>query len=126
MSESNTARVETSVATPSELFEVHISELLKSQPAIAREIAASYQFTITGENGGYWYIDLTKPEAEVGKGQLECPRVSVTISAQDFVDLSFGKLNPQLAFMTGRLKVKGELALALKLRQIIVTVKTTD
>ena len=45
--------------------------------------------------------------------------VTVTISAKDFVSLSFGELNPQLAFMTGRLKC-AEPHARLKLQLIIV------
>jgi putative sterol carrier protein len=107
-------------ATPKEMFEVHIPELLKNKPELVQEINSSFQFNLTGENGGQWYIDLRQPPSRVVPGQLSDPGVTVTISAKDFVSLSFGELNPQLAFMTGRLKVRGDLALALKLQLIIV------
>src|SRR5687767_6128778 len=106
-------------ATAKEMFEVHIPQLLKTKPELAKDLNSSFQFNLGGENGGSWYIDLTQASYEVVAGQLKEPRVTVTMSANDFVALSFGELNPQLAFMTGRLKVRGDLSLALKLQLII-------
>lgn len=117
----NQAELSGPTTTPKEMFEVHIPELLKSKPELAQEIGTACQFIVTGENGGDWYLDLTASSSVVLPGLLKTPAVTVTISAKDFVALSFGALNPQLAFMTGRLKVRGDLALALKLQRIIVS-----
>ncbi|MDO8526862.1 MAG: SCP2 sterol-binding domain-containing protein, partial [Deltaproteobacteria bacterium] len=38
---------------------------------------------------------------------------------EDFVKLANGALNPQMAFLGGKLKVKGDMGLALKLGQIL-------
>jgi len=115
-----TTTATTATTTAREMFEVHIPEILKAKPDLASEINTSCQFILTGDNGGAWYLDLTQPATAVVAGQLDRPGVTVTISAKDFIALSFGELNPQLAFMTGRLKVRGDLALALKLQLIIV------
>lgn len=107
-----------SEATAKEIFETKIPERLKAKPDTAK-INSSYQFSLTGDGGGEWYVDLTKPGGDVAAGTLEKPGVVITMTAKDFVDLVSGKLNGQMAFMQGKLKVKGDMSLALKLQQIL-------
>jgi putative sterol carrier protein len=106
--------------TAAEIFEKHIPERLSKKPEIAAAIKSSYQFALTGDGGGQWYVDLTTPGAvDVKSGTLESPGVTITMTAKDFTDLVSGKLNGQMAFMQGKLKIKGDMALALKLQQIL-------
>ena len=37
----------------------------------------------------------------------------------DFLNIVNGKLNPQMAFMSGKLKIQGDMGLAMKLAQIL-------
>lgn len=105
--------------TAAEIFEKHIPERLSKKPEIAAAIKSSYQFALTGDGGGDWFVDLSKPGGEVKSGKLENPGVTITMTSKDFVDLVSGKLNGQMAFMQGKLKIKGDMALALKLQQIL-------
>lgn len=105
--------------TAKDIFETHIPDRLAKKPDLSTQIKSSYQFALTGDGGGSWYVDLTKPGGEVKSGTLETPGVTITMAAKDFVDLVAGKLNGQMAFMQGKLKIKGDMALALKLQQIL-------
>lgn len=102
-----------------EIFEDKIATRLKENPDVAEKIKSSYQFDLTGDGGGKWAVDLTEGSGAVTAGELEEPAVTITMEATDFVDLVEGRLNGQMAFMQGKLKLKGDMSLALKLQQIL-------
>jgi len=74
---------------------------------------------LTGDGGGKWYVDLTQSPGKVGSGSIDTPGVTITMTAADFTAGVNGKLNWQMAFMQGKLKIKGDMSLALKLQQIL-------
>ncbi len=100
-----------------DVFEKHIPGRLESKPELAKQINNTYQFDITGDGGGKYVVDLK--QSKVFEGTIDGPGVSVTMSATDFVALVAGKLNGQMAFMQGKLKIKGDMSLALKLQQLL-------
>lgn len=103
-----------------DIFEKHIPERLAKKPELAgQNKSASYQFDLTGDGGGKWYVDLTKSPASVASGTIDNAGVTITMLATDFVAGVNGKLNWQMAFMQGKLKIKGDMSLALKLQQIL-------
>ncbi len=105
--------------TPEIIFEQKIPERLKTRADKIGNLQAIYQFDLTGDGGGTWVLDLTQPGGKISKGASESAKCTVTVKASDFSDIVEGKLNPQMAFMTGKLKVKGDMGLALKLGTIL-------
>ncbi len=105
--------------TAKEIFEEKITNKLKKEPAKAKAIGALVVFHITGNNTSDWVLDCSKEPAEVKMGSQEGAKVEVTMTEEDFVKLANGSLNPQMAFLGGKLKVKGDMGLAIKLGQIL-------
>ncbi|KAJ6872192.1 hypothetical protein NC651_031335 [Populus alba x Populus x berolinensis] len=67
-----------------------------------------------GKDEVSYTIDLKKGEVIKGPYEGGKPDTTFTLRDEDFVKLADGKLNPQIAFMRGALKVKGSLSAAQK------------
>ena len=78
-------------------------------------VTAVYQFDLSGDGGGKWYAEVKDCECTVSQGEHPEPSITICMTAQDYLDMATGKLNGQLAFMTGKLKLKGDMALAVKM-----------
>jgi putative sterol carrier protein len=107
------------MATLNEIFEQKIPDRIKNHPEKVQGIDAIYEFNITGNNGGIWSLDLTEGKKEVTTGSTGKARCIITMGADDFIQMVSGNLNPQMAFMGGKLKVAGDMGLALKLGNIL-------
>ncbi len=106
---------------PSSVAEVF--ELLPSRfnAAAAAGVNAIYQFDLTGDGGGTYHVKVEDGSCEVCEGAAENANITITMAASDYLDMINGKLNPQMAFMGGKLKIKGDMSLALKMQQIFPT-----
>lgn len=59
-------------------------------------------------------------DLEVKEGPVEDSDCTLTLgSASDFLKLVSGQSNPQMAFMMGKLKIKGPMSIALKLQPVL-------
>ncbi len=103
--------------TPREIFEQKLTKTINKEKA--DKIGGTFQFDVTGDDGGQWYIDLTKDSDWVQEGTLDDAKCKITISSEDWVGIIDGSLNAQMAFMGGKLKVAGDMAMALKLQSLL-------
>jgi putative sterol carrier protein len=85
---------------------------LNSDPSKLAGMNAVYQFQV-GE--GSYCVSMKEGKASVASGAIPDPNCTVTMEENDFLEMLSGKLNSQMAFMTGKLKVAGDMGLALKL-----------
>ncbi|MCK5558759.1 MAG: SCP2 sterol-binding domain-containing protein [Candidatus Hydrogenedentes bacterium] len=88
--------------------------------ANAAGMTATYQFDITGEGGGKWFAKIENGALASGEGETENPSCTVTVSASDWLDILSGKLDGQMAFMAGKLKIAGDMSLAMKLKSLFM------
>ncbi|KAM6169387.1 hydroxysteroid dehydrogenase-like protein 2 [Rhynchocyon petersi] len=87
---------------------------------IVKATQAVYLFELSGEDGGTWFLDLKSKGGFVGHGEPPNQAdVVMSMSSEDFVKMFSGKLKPTLAFMAGKLKIKGNMALAIKLEKLM-------
>jgi putative sterol carrier protein len=102
------------IQTPQEFFEKQLPERFK--PEKATGINAVAQLTLTGPDGGEWVIIIKDQKLQVKEGKDPAATVTLKASDRDFMDMVNEKLSVEKAFFTGRIHFKGDLALALKLR----------
>ena len=104
--------------TPDDIF-TEINNRLQADPSKAGSSNAAYQFDLTGDNGGQYHIVFADGAGEAGPGAAENPNITITMAANDMVDMVSGKLDPTMAFMSGKIKIKGDMGLAMKLQSIL-------
>jgi putative sterol carrier protein len=75
------------------------------------------QVNITGDGGGNWGVTIKDQKLEVKEGTPLSPTLSLTMADKDFMDLINRKISAEKAFFSGKIQFKGNLGLALKLRE---------
>jgi len=102
-------------STPQEVFDGMRQSF---QPNKAKGVHARYQWELSGPQGGQWWIDVDDGKYKMGKGKISNPNVTFVAKDKDWVAVSSGQLGGTWAYMTGRLKIRGDQGLARKLGQI--------
>jgi len=93
---------------------------------LVSQIKGVYLFNLTGGTTGAWYLDLKNDNGSCGKGEPPGGAADVTMAcdADKFVQMFTGKLKPTAAFMSGQLKIKGNMGLAMKLEKLMSDMKS--
>jgi putative sterol carrier protein len=102
-------------STPQEVFD---SMRGSFQPAKAKGVHARYQWDLSGPQGGQWWIDVDDGKYKMGKGKIENPNVTFVAKDKDWVAVSNHQMGGTWAYLTGRLKIRGDQGLARKLGEI--------
>ena len=85
-------------------------------PEKAEGITANIQFDLSGDNGGLYWLKISDGAVEHGEGQIDSPAMTVKASADDWHAVATGQMNAMQAFMTGKLKVLGDMSLAMRMQ----------
>ena len=93
--------------------------------SIVNEIKGTYLFILTGESGGHWLLNLKTGSGSVEQVSGDTPAdVIMTMDAKNMVDMFQGKLNATTAFMTGKLRISGNMGLAMKLDKLMGKIRS--
>lgn len=103
------------MATNADLAVV-LESIARMDPSMIRGVNAAILFDLTGEGGGKWVLRIEDGKAKLEEGEITSPDMTVSAEARDFVAILDGSLNPVAAFMQGRLKLSGDMSLAVYLQ----------
>ena len=110
-----TAKIE----KPGEWFDTILPATVAEHPEKVGGFEGTIAFTITGDAGGDWLVTFTGGKADVRQGADPAAAFSVKMKDENFVKMMNGDLSGPNAFMTGKLKFKGAVSQAMKLRGLL-------
>ncbi|MFH2103239.1 MAG: SCP2 sterol-binding domain-containing protein [Chloroflexota bacterium] len=97
-----------------------VKELMSKMPKAflpekAVGVDAVIQFKFTGEEAGDWYATVKDGACSVEQGAHPNPKMTLSSDSGDYVKIFTGEVDGMQAFMQGKLKLAGDLNLAMKL-----------
>lgn len=94
-------------------------------PELVQKVQAVYAFNFSDTTPTDWYLDLKNGSGGYGAGAPPAKANCVMkLKSKDFVAMINGSLKPTTAFMTGKLKITGDLSLAMKLEKLFSSLKS--
>ncbi|MCA9565046.1 MAG: SCP2 sterol-binding domain-containing protein [Myxococcales bacterium] len=88
------------------------------RPEGAAKVNAIFQFELAGDDGGTYHVTVNEGTMAVHDGPHENPTCTLKMKAPDYIKMTNGDMNGQMAYMTGKLKIKGSIPMAMKMKNI--------
>jgi putative sterol carrier protein len=100
--------------------EITVQQLMNRMPKAfipenAAGVDAVIQYHLSGDEGGDWVVTIRDQQCTVEPGVTENPTMTLRADAEDYKSVILGKLDPMAAFMQQKLKLTGNLNMALGL-----------
>jgi putative sterol carrier protein len=93
-------------------------EELTLNPEAVAGVTKTIQWNITGDEAGVWAFQIVDGVGQLIPGGVEKPDVILTVSDKNWIAIGEGRQDPTEAFMTGKLKITGDMMLAMKIPQL--------
>lgn len=104
--------------TLDEVFQM-INTALKEDPSRSQGLNAVYQFNLSGDEGGTYQVVLRPDGGYAEAGEKEKPDCTLSMDSEDFKKLAQGEMNGTQAFLSGKLRIEGDMGLALRLQDVL-------
>jgi putative sterol carrier protein len=100
-----------------------IADLMSKMPGAfipekAPGLEAAIQFKFTGAESGEWYAEIKDGKCATAQGTHPSPKMTLSADSSDYIKIFTGELDGMKAFMEGKIKLAGDLNLAMKLTQM--------
>jgi putative sterol carrier protein len=100
--------------TPREFFEKALTARFKPEKTVGINVIT--QLNVTGPEGGNWTVIVNDQKLQVTEGTHAAPTLTLQMNENDFMNMVNGKLSAEKAFFTGKVHFKGDIGVALRLR----------
>jgi putative sterol carrier protein len=100
-----------------------LKEFFKQLPSkldaeAAEDLDAVYQFDLSGAQGGQYVVTIREGACQVKEGRHDDPHVVLSMAGEDCVKVLNGELSGPAAAMSGRIRISGDMGLAMQLRAL--------
>ncbi len=82
-------------------------------PEKATGVDTVIQFKFTGSQASEWYVIVKDQKCESIQGIHPNPKMTMMVDSDDYVKMSIGQMDPNMAFLKGKVKVTGDMTVAL-------------
>ncbi len=87
-------------------------------PELAEGVTANVQFDFSQDDGGLYVVSIADGTCRVREGTIDQPDATMVTSQDTYLAVAEGRLNAMTAFMTGKLRVSGNLPLLMRFQQM--------
>jgi putative sterol carrier protein len=105
------------LASTKEIFDGIQNSLLQDPSKV--KFDAVYQFNLEGDDGGIYQVILQNGSARTVAGEELEATCILNMNAEDFKEMAAGNLNGVQAFMSGKLRIQGDMNQAMRLETIL-------
>jgi putative sterol carrier protein len=105
--------------TVKEFFQL-LPDRLDSDAAV--DLEAVYQFDLSGAQGGQYILTIRDGACQIAEGTHADPHVVLSMAGEDCIKILRGQLSGTAVAMSGRLKISGDIGLAMQLKALFPTV----
>lgn len=98
-----------------EVFEAMPSNF---NPDAAQGMDAVIQYDLSGEGAAQYHAKIKDGTCTISEGTHESPTMTLKMAAPDFIDMIQGKLDGMSAFMSGKLRIEGDMGIAMKMQNL--------
>ena len=100
---------------------VSIKEIFEAMPSrfngeAASDWNANIQFNFSGDDAENWYVTIAEGNCSVAAGDHENPSATINTASDTWIGMISGTVNPMQAFMSGQIKITGNMADVMKLQ----------
>lgn len=105
-----------------------VKEFLRLLPdrldsAAAEDLDAVYQFDLSGPQGGQYTLTIREGVCQVTEGMHADPHVILSMTGEDCIKVLKGQVSGTAVAMSGRLKISGDIGLAMQLKTLFPNIK---
>ena len=101
--------------TPQDFFNIEAPTRFKAEKARGIDVIAL--LNLIGPNGGDWTVIIRNQKMNISEGTHPTPTLMIKMNEDDFMNIIQGKLSAEKAFFLGKIQIKGNIAIALKLKE---------